>query len=588
MQFVTLACTQPSQDSFGYIRPLPFAKVYVWTADTTSTVQLYDIAGNPITNPAMADVNGFAKFAAPDGTYDIQIADNTGAAISPLIQHVIFYDAANNTAIAGLTALATTGFVSRTGASGPNSTFAARSIAGTAGKVVVANGDGIAGNPTISIAAGAVGNTELAAGAAEANIGHTTEDVANKDTDATMAANSDARYASQKATKTAIAAAQAAAQAAALAGNFTGSIRGVAISTDTLLQGQGYVYDAISNSLKARSNEGLNQIINGAFDIWQENTSYSLSNSASKMFLADGWKAGTAGPGRTVSRVAGIANSRYALKIQRAVGNASAPKVILAQQLSTEESMFLAGRTVTVSFDYLIGADYSPTSGPFVNLLVGTGTDEDVDLHVGTPNFVTGGATISGGNLVAQVAAAGTVVRVVSPPLVITAGTTEICLCIIVGNFSAVAAGNNDFAIIGGVKIEIGNVATHFRKEEVGDTLAQCQRRYWKTFAMGTVPAQNVGANTGEVQFPAVKAGANAQSLGTVRFNRPMRAAPTITFFNPAAANAQARDLTAPGDCSATTASNVGDSSCVVTTTGNSSTAVANTVAVHIVADARL
>lgn len=56
-----------------------------------------------------------------------------------------------------LSALSTTGIVTRTGAA----TYAQRTITGTAGNIVLTNGDGIAGNPTINLAAvtqGATGN----------------------------------------------------------------------------------------------------------------------------------------------------------------------------------------------------------------------------------------------------------------------------------------------------------------------------------------------------------------------------------------------------------------------------------------------
>lgn len=69
------------------------------------------------------------------------------------------YDA-NLAAVAGLS---TTGIVARTG----SGTAAARTITGSS-SITVTNGDGVSGNPTLSIPAGGVGATELAATAVTA------------------------------------------------------------------------------------------------------------------------------------------------------------------------------------------------------------------------------------------------------------------------------------------------------------------------------------------------------------------------------------------------------------------------------------
>ena len=120
--------------------------------------------------------------------------------------------------------------------------------------------------------------------------------------------------------------------------------------------------------------------------------------------------------------------------------------------------------------------------------------------------------------------------------------------------------------------------------------LAKCQAYYCKTFAYGTVPAQNAGANTGEAKLIAGKAGAVANA-GFIfwRFPVTMWKTPvTVTTYNPAAANAQVRDLTATVDHSATTAATQLDSSVRFTSTGNASTAVGDEIGLHITADAEI
>jgi len=67
-----------------------------------------------------------------------------------------------------------------------------------------------------------------------------------------------------------------------------------------------------------------------------------------------------------------------------------------------------------------------------------------------------------------------------------------------------------------------------------------------------------------------------------------MRAAPTITLYNPLAANAQIRDIVAVADFTASAAAQQTEWSFSVQGTGNAATAVGNTLLVHATADASL
>ena len=115
-----------------------------------------------------------------------------------------------------------------------------------------------------------------------------------------------------------------------------------------------------------------------------------------------------------------------------------------------------------------------------------------------------------------------------------------------------------------------------------------CQQYYCKSFELSTAPAQNVGVNTGYHYFPATIAGANLNILGRVYYPVPMRATPTVTTYNPAAANAQIRDLTNSVDFSATTVNNQNSQGHSMFGTGNAGTTVGAALAVHWTADARL
>lgn len=163
-----------------------------------------------------------------------------------------------------------------------------------------------------------------------------------------------------------------------------------------------------------------------------------------------------------------------------------------------------------------------------------------------------------------------------------------------VGNFFGTGNQVNSTDIIGnkfiitGVQLEKGGVASLFEQRSIQEELFLCQRYYQKSFPQGTTPVNNFGVLTGEAIFLAGKAGALAE-WGQVNLRPIMRLAPiNIQFYNPNAANAQARDETAGADLAGTGTVGVRDSSFVISATGAAGTAVGNLLGVHWTAEAEL
>jgi hypothetical protein len=118
---------------------------------------------------------------------------------------------------------------------------------------------------------------------------------------------------------------------------------------------------------------------------------------------------------------------------------------------------------------------------------------------------------------------------------------------------------------------------------------ATCARYYQKTFAIDTAPAQNAGVNTGELRWTVPNAGATAIRSPFFTWPMRMRATPTtLTIYNPAAANAQVRDVTAAADCTASATAGSIDTGFYLTATGAAGTALGDHVAVHGSADAEI
>jgi hypothetical protein len=120
--------------------------------------------------------------------------------------------------------------------------------------------------------------------------------------------------------------------------------------------------------------------------------------------------------------------------------------------------------------------------------------------------------------------------------------------------------------------------------------LLRCQRFFCKTFNAATAPAQNAGALTGEARIPSpVGASTAFPACWTWEFPVTMFKAPTLTIYNPQAANAQVRNQTLATDCTASAATADGDKRCLIAATTPASTvAGTNILGIHISADAEI
>lgn len=154
--------------------------------------------------------------------------------------------------------------------------------------------------------------------------------------------------------------------------------------------------------------------------------------------------------------------------------------------------------------------------------------------------------------------------------------------------FSNADLAANDELNCAEVGLYLDEETADWSREVVSEELSKCQRYYSKTFATDTAPATNIGVSTGEHRTPATFVGAVTNRMVPWYYPVTMRGTPTLTSFNPGAANAQVRDETNAADCSATAFVGSNDGSTMVTCTGNAGTIVGELLGVHITADAEL
>ena len=105
-----------------------------------------------------------------------------------------------------------------------------------------------------------------------------------------------------------------------------------------------------------------NRIINGAFDIWQRGTSFSVGGSVT--YLADRWCAVQyAGSVAVFSQqTTGLSEATYCLRCQRNSGNTYTATVNVGQYMESINSKDLAGKSITLSFYARAGANFSASS----------------------------------------------------------------------------------------------------------------------------------------------------------------------------------------------------------------------------------
>jgi len=258
-----------------------------------------------------------------------------------------------------------------------------------------------------------------------------------------------------------------------------------------------------------------NAIINGAFDIWQRGTSFTVGTAFP--YTADRFQVIRGGvvAGMTVSRQSvsdstNLPNIQFAARVQRDSGNTSTNYLEIGQSLETANSIPLAGKTITFSYYARAGANFSAASS-LLNAIVTTGTGNDQNI---TTTAFTGAVDTSQNSTLTS--------NWQRFQLVVNVGNTVRQLAIRFRRIPTGTAGANDWFEITGLQLEAGSVATPFKRNanSLQGELAACQRYYvrfggddlFQFFASG------IGATTTRV---------NTQVILPV----PMRVRPTSVEF---------------------------------------------------------
>lgn len=139
---------------------------------------------------------------------------------------------------------------------------------------------------------------------------------------------------------------------------------------------------------------------------------------------------------------------------------------------------------------------------------------------------------------------------------------------------------------VANVRIRSVPVDIHYAPRPFAQELELCRRSFRTSFPYGTAPAQNAGLAGAITTRNPIAAG---DPSAYVPFNPPMMSAPTVTTYNPSAANANWRDITAGSDVTVTVdaPATKGPGGVVIGTSGTVAT-LGDYLGIHYAADAGL
>jgi hypothetical protein len=139
-----------------------------------------------------------------------------------------------------------------------------------------------------------------------------------------------------------------------------------------------------------------------------------------------------------------------------------------------------------------------------------------------------------------------------------------------------------------GLQLEIGSFPTDFDYRTDPAELALCQRYYEKTFNLSVAAAQNSNSGLGPLLYRAMVAGTAGANGQAWKFAVNKRTTPTMTYFNPRAANAKWRNESDGADSGTAATQYAGESMVFVENPQVAGDGVGEFLIVHAQADAEL
>jgi hypothetical protein len=315
-----------------------------------------------------------------------------------------------------------------------------------------------------------------------------------------------------------------------------------------------------------------NLLINGGAEVAQD-VVRNLTTGAqySTVDMCSIWASGGAVSAGTLTQVTTSVAGRTG-KAARAAGTTLTGSGVISWRYRMEAADALKYKNTSSSFSIKVAHD------------VGSNINYTAIIRKATvaDNFA-GVTVISTGSPTAVVTATGTTLSLANVAMGDCSNGIEIEVQAACG---AVTTKNFDFTEW---QLEVGSVTTDFEHIPFTDALQRCLRYFEKSFTQGVAPAQNTGLATGAHIAALIVAGAvNIVFPVPVRFAVIKRSTPTITYFNPAAANAFLRNAVRSTDATVTSTNDSNNGGFSFNYTGAVGWVAGDDCRVHWTADARL
>jgi hypothetical protein len=301
----------------------------------------------------------------------------------------------------------------------------------------------------------------------------------------------------------------------------------------------------------AKAETGVNQLWQGHFPIWQRGISFDTF--ASRSAVADGWTYARSSfaADSTVSQQAGT-NSTYSCRVQRDNATSGTESLNLVCNLPRSLSLQLAGETLTLRVRAKAGGDYSAASGNLFATLRSTTHTSEQSITLASGQYSTGDVAV--GTLTMALT---TGLQSFEETFSVAADVTQLSVrlqAVPVGT-----AGANDWFEVEDIMLVVGSEVIDSTEPNAEQSLIRAQEQYFTTYPANSTPGsiQPLGA------LGAIALGSSSDSAFSIPvvMPTPMRAAPTVTVYNPATgASGTVRNTTDSSDVSATV-SNIGTGS---------------------------
>jgi hypothetical protein len=348
-----------------------------------------------------------------------------------------------------------------------------------------------------------------------------------------------------------------------------------------------------------------NLIINGSFEFAQRQVAGTLttySNTTGRSFGADRWGMTNENASiqfqnvDTIGAAEASLNARFYGRFKKLT---SAGKMIVSQVVQSSDMAAVRGRTVRFSCKMKFSVAASMTVRMGILELSSAGTFDTMPATFASAFGAVGTDPTWGTNLAlkAPVLVEGGSISGLAMTCVLTSGWVRYSMTVTLTssskNIIPVIWTNgqpaaNDELNIAEVSLTDGEEIMDWTPRLSSDELDKCLPFYQKTFPLATAPAQSAGVNGALRDCVAIAGAVATSSTMQWRFNKPMRAAPTLVFFNPSAANAFVRNVPAATDATVTAAAGTTADCVDINATGLAAWAVGQELKVHATADAEI